>query len=138
MISDEQRRKEAAAALLKDMETIAARMRALIVAMPPNDLLGYIYNQRLLEVMADESAPDKQHKSDGLKDSISDSQFLLEYVHAVLASDAAPPDMTFDEAQCAELFELVRKLREQAVFFGSSRSSVGVVEVGFPWRASAE
>lgn len=123
MISDEQRRKEAAASLLKDMEAIGARIRALIVAMPPHDLLGYIYNQRLLEVMADESAPDKRHKSDGLKDSISDSQFLLEYVHAVLASDAAPPDMTFDEAQCAELFELVRKLREQAVFFAMATSA---------------
>jgi hypothetical protein len=43
-----QKRKEAASSLLRDMEATAARMRALIVAMPPHDLLGYIYAQRLM------------------------------------------------------------------------------------------
>ena len=123
LIMDEKKRKEAAASLLKDMETTAARMRELIVVMPPHDLLGYIYAQRLLKAMGDKSAAQEQPKADAPDDLINDSQFLLEYVHAVLASDAGPADMTFDEAGCAELFELGRKLREQAMLFAMATSA---------------
>lgn len=121
--ASEQKRKEAAASLLKDMEATAARMRALIFAMPAQDLLGYIYAQHMMKAMADQSATQEQHEADGPDDLINENQFLLEYVHAVLASDAAPADMTFDEAQCAELFELGRKLREQAMFFAMATSA---------------
>ena len=63
---NEQKRKETAASLLKDMETTAARMRELIVTMPPHDLLGYIYAQRMMKAMADQSAPQEQHEANGL------------------------------------------------------------------------
>ncbi|MGB3379939.1 MAG: hypothetical protein WBA55_14340, partial [Allopontixanthobacter sediminis] len=120
---DEQEREEIAASLSKDMETTAARMRELIVAMPPHDLLGYIYAQHMMKVMADQSAAEGQHGADGPDDLVDQNQFLLEYVHAVLASDTAPADVTFDEARCAELFELGRKLREQAMFFAMASST---------------
>ena len=48
----EARRQEAAASLLNDMEKAAARMRELIVGMPPQDLLGYLYAQYLLKAMS--------------------------------------------------------------------------------------
>ena len=120
---DEKKRKEAAASLLKDMEATAARMRELIVAMPPHDLLGYIYAQHMMNAMADQSASQVPHEADGPDDLINGNQFLLEYVHAVLASDVAPTDVTFDEAQCAELLRLSHKLREQAMFFAMVTSS---------------
>lgn len=120
---DEKERKESAASLLKDMEATAARMRELIVAMPPYDLLGYIYAQYMMKAMADQSLTQAQDEADGPDDLINENQFLLEYVHAVLASDAAPADVTFDEAKCAELFELGRKLREQAMFFAMVSSA---------------
>mgnify|MGYP000650287959 CR=1 FL=1 len=120
---DDRKRKEAAASLLKDMQATSARMRELIVAMPPHDLLGYIYAQRVMKAMTDQSATEEQCQTDAPDDLIGENQFLLEYVHAVLASDAAPADMTFDEAQCAELFELGRKLREQAMFFAMATSA---------------
>jgi SEC-C motif len=120
---EDKKRKEAAAFLLKDMETTSARMRELIVSMPPHDLLGYIYVQRVMRAMADQSAAKEQCQADAPDDLINENQFLLEYVHAVLASDAAPANMTFDEAQCAELFELGRKLREQAMFFAMATSA---------------
>lgn len=120
---DEQKRKEVAASLLKDMEDIAARMRELIVAMPPHDLLGYIYAQHMMKAMADQSAAEEQREADGPDDLVNENQFLLEYVHAVLASDGTPSDVTFDEARCAELFELSRKLREQAMFFAMATSA---------------
>lgn len=120
---NEEKRKEAAASLLKDMKATAARMRELIVAMPPHDLLGYIYAQHMMKAMVDQSADEEQREADGPNDLINESQFLLEYVHAVLASDDPPADVTFDEAQCAELFELSRKLREQAMFFAMATSA---------------
>jgi hypothetical protein len=119
----EQERKETAASLLKEMETTAARMRTLIVAMPAHDLLGYIYAQRMMKAMADQSATEEQRKADRPDDLINDNQFLLEYVHAVLASDAAPANVAIDEAQCAELFELGRNLRHQAMAFAMFTSA---------------
>lgn len=119
----EQKRKEAVATLLKNMEAIAADMRALIVGMPPKDLLGYIYAQRLMKMTAGSGAPLAEHDTSGPSDTINEFQFLLEYVHAVLASDAAPDKVLFDEAKCAELFELSSKLKEQAMFFAMGSSA---------------
>ena len=105
------------------MEATAARMRALIVAMPAHDLLGYIYAQYMMKAVADHGSTEEQREADGPDDLINENQFLLEYVHAVLASDAAPADVTFDEPRCVELFELGRKLREQAMFFAMATSA---------------
>ncbi len=77
----------------------------------------------MMKAMADQSADQEQHEAGGQSALINENQFLLEYVHAVLASDVAPADVTFDEAQCAELFELGRKLREQALFFAMATSA---------------
>lgn len=120
---DEKNRKEAAVSLLKEMKATATRMRELIVAMPPHDLIGYIYAQHMMKAMADQGVTHKQHNADGPDDLINESQFLLEYVHAVLASDVSPVELKFDEAQCAELFALGRKLREQAMFFAMATSA---------------
>ena len=105
------------------MEATAARMRELIVAMPPHDLLGYIYSQYVMKAMADQGLSQAQDEADGPDNLINENQFMLEYVHAVLASDVAPADVAFDEAQCAELFECGRKLREQAMFFAMVTSA---------------
>ena len=114
---------EIAASSLKDMEATAARMRELIVAMPPHDLLGYIYAQYMMKAMAKQSRLEPEPESNAPDDLINESQFLLEYVHAVLASDAAPADVKFDEARCANLFDLARKLRQQAMFFAMATSA---------------
>lgn len=120
---DKKKWKEASVSLLKDMEATAAHMRELIVAMPPHDLLGYIYAQYMMKAIADQSATQEQHQANGPDDLINENQFLLEYVHAVLASDVDPAEVTFDEAQCVKLFELSRKLREQAMFFAIATSA---------------
>lgn len=126
----EKRQKEAVTTLLKNMEATAADMRALIVGMPPKDLLGYIYAQRLMKMKAGSGRPLAEHDTNGPDDTINEFQFLLEYVHAVLASDAAPDKVEFDEAKCAELFELGSKLKEQAIFF-AMRSSAGTENKDF-------
>lgn len=118
-----QKRKEAVATLLRSMETIAANMRALIVSMAPEDILGYIYAHRLMKMMSGSNENPAEHDTDGPGDTINETQFLLEYVHAVLASDVAPAKVEFDEAQCAELFELSRKLKEKAMLFAMASSA---------------
>lgn len=110
-------RRKAEASLLRDMEATAALLRELIVSMPPHDLLGYIYAQYMMKAMADQSIAEGQHEEDVPSDLINENQFLLEYVHAVLASDVTPADVTFDEVRCTELFELSSKVREQAMLF---------------------
>lgn len=119
----EQKRKEAASSLLRDMETTAARMRALIVAMPPHDLLGYIYAQRMMKAMSGQAITAEEREAVGPDDLINENQFLLEYVHAILASDLEPDKVEFDEAKCAELFELGRELRQQALFYAMATSA---------------
>lgn len=120
---DEEKSKEVAASLLREMEINSARMRELIVAMPPHDLLGYIYAQYMMRAMAGESITQEKHEEDGPGDLINENQFLLEYVHAALASAVAPAEQKFDEEKCAELFELGRKLRENAMFFAMATSA---------------
>lgn len=120
---DEKQRKEAAASLLKEMKATAASMRELIAAMPPHDLLGYIYAQPLMKAMADQSDGHRRDDGSGASDLINDNQFLLEYVHAVLASDVPPAEESFDESRCATLLEIGRKLREQALFFAMATSA---------------
>jgi len=119
----EQKRKEAASSLLRDMEATAARMRALIVAMPPHDLLGYIYAQRLMKAIWEQDIAAEEREAIAPDDVVNENQFLLEYVHAVLASDAAPDKVEFGEAKCAELFELGRELRQQAMFYAMFTSA---------------
>lgn len=83
-LTNDERLKEAAACLLKEMEATAARMRALIVAMPAHDLLGYVYAQHMMKAMAEQSASDANDGAVGQDELISENQFLLEYIHAVL------------------------------------------------------
>jgi hypothetical protein len=116
-------RKKAASTLLKDMESIAARMRDLIVAMPAKELLGYLYAQHLMKSLATARRASGDPEADGPDTSIDDNQFLLEYVHAVLASCPAPEHIKFDEAAGAELFTLGRKLKEQSMFFAMATSA---------------
>ncbi|MFK0311785.1 YecA family protein [Pseudomonas sp. NPDC090233] len=119
---DQENMTDACASLLRGMESTAARMRDLIVAMPPHDLLGYIYARHMMKAIAGQRGSQDHHEEGDLDDLIDENQFLLEYVHAVLASDVAPMDVVFDEARCVELFELGRKLREQAMIFAMASS----------------
>lgn len=113
----EQKRRKAALSLLRDMETTAERMRALILPMPPLELLGYIYAQYMLKEMSEQDNTAEESEAAGSDDLINENQFLLEYVHAVLASAPAPEAVEFDEARCAALFELSRDLKRQAMLY---------------------
>ncbi|MEW8687320.1 MAG: SEC-C metal-binding domain-containing protein [Candidatus Thiodiazotropha sp.] len=129
-LTTEKGRTEAVAILLKDMEVTASNMRSLIVSMPPKDLLGYIYAQYIMKMLASNDTTSVESDSDNPNDTTYENQFLLEYVHAVLASDTAPNEVKFGEEQCGELFELSRKLQEQAMRFAIA-SSAGTENTDF-------
>lgn len=121
--SDEDKLKEGAVSLIKDMEATATRMRELIVGMPPHDLLGYIYAQHIMKNRSEQGGTTEEHEAQAPDDLINENQFLLEYVHAVLATDPAPDKVEFSEEKCTELFELSNKLREQAMFYAMASSA---------------
>ena len=116
-------REEAVAKLLQNMEATAAEMRDLIIAAPPEELVGYIYAQRLIGSMNNDDESNLQDTAHNPDNAINETQFLLEYVHAVLASDPPPESVQFEEEKCAKLFELSNHLREQAVFFAMGSSA---------------
>jgi hypothetical protein len=58
---DEKKWKKASDFLLNDMEATASHMRELIVAMPPHDLLGFIYDQYLKKAIAEQSSTPTKH-----------------------------------------------------------------------------
>ena len=120
-LKNEHKRKESVAVLLNKMRSTATQMRSLILGMPAKDLLGYIYAQGLLTTTGG-SDEHSEEDTDSPNDMINEFQFLLEYIHAVLASDVAPKKVKFDETKCAELIQLGSKLKEQAMSFAMASS----------------
>ncbi|PYE38686.1 YecA family protein [Psychrobacter fozii] len=100
--------------LLKEMEQVATKIRILINGIPPEELLGYIYGQ-LMMMSSNTTSPELSSNTQNKEKN--EIQFLLEYVHAVLASDVAQEDVVFDERKCGELFALSRNLREKSMCF---------------------
>ena len=111
---------QVAADILKEMKQLAAKIRLLVNGMPPEELLGYIYAQLL---MMSNNTTSPELDTEVPSEERNEVQFLLEYVHAVLASDVAPDDVEFDETKCGELFALSRSLREKAMFFAMVSSA---------------
>ncbi|MVA79857.1 hypothetical protein GOZ89_10570 [Agrobacterium vitis] len=120
--NDEERRKEVATSLMKEMEAIAARMRELIVGMPPHDLLGYIYARHIIKAGSEQGVAREECETNRPDELVNQNQFLLEYIHAVLATDPEPDKVKFNEEKCAELFELSRKLIDQAMYYAMATS----------------
>lgn len=122
-VMSEKQQKEASDNLLKEMESISSRMRELIVGMPPEELIGYIYSQRLVKAHKDQDASTSEEDELPVGDMINETQFLLEYVHAVLASDIAPVDTKFDEVKCTQLFALSSELIKKSMCFAIATSA---------------
>ena len=110
----EENRAEAVESTLREMEALGKRMRELIAAQPPLDLLGYIYGEKLCKAMNEMTAEQEQSSDQTPQTDVT--QFLLEYVHAVLAS--TPTDGTsFDEVAGVELFDCASKLIEKSMLY---------------------
>lgn len=95
------------------MEALAEELRVLIAAQPPKELLGYLYGQHLLGPAFSQAESERGEGADPRQ--IDDNQFVLEYVHAVLAATAPVATGRLDEAAAAKIFELARELRATAL-----------------------
>jgi hypothetical protein len=85
-----------------DMELIAARLRDLILSQPPRALIGFIWAEFSLRPMLEDDAGKEAQAA----------QFVLAYVHAVLASFDGEAAAGLDEAVCAEIVETANHLRD--------------------------
>lgn len=95
------------------MEELSERLRLLIGSQPPEELLGYLYSRRLLGAMRDEGgvpgAPLPVPLMD--KDAINQSQFVLEYVHAVWAASPSLTNGRLDESRVHQILQIAEELR---------------------------
>jgi hypothetical protein len=116
----------------EEMEALAARMRALIALQPPADLLGYVYAQRLLGGFRESEEPKEADKARETDTFIDDTQLVLEYIHATLAStpERGHHELQFNEAACAELFQVAGQLKAAAMFHAMA-SSAGTCDGAF-------
>jgi SEC-C motif len=88
------------------MERLSARIKELVLSLPPRELLGYIWSKATVSVMFAEDSDRAEHRTE-----LNTTQFVLEYVHAVLASFPPGNEGPFDERVCTELFEVAEELR---------------------------
>jgi len=111
-MSDE-KRLEAAESQRAEMERLAARLREIIIAQPPRELLGYIYSQLTLAAIYRSESTDGEatDEANSFKSLVDEMQFVLEYVHAALASTPEQETGSLDESACAELFQSAEKLK---------------------------
>jgi hypothetical protein len=85
-----------------DMELIAARLRDLILSQPPRALIGFVWAEFSLRPMLENDAAKEMQAA----------QFVLGYLHAVLASFADEAAGELDEAVCGEIVETTSHLRD--------------------------
>lgn len=127
----EDKRLETAESTLQEMEALGRRMRELIAAQPPLDLLGYIYGQRLLMSLPKSEASESPDPEEDSSDTfVDDTQLALEYLHATLASAPPAENLYFDETAGVELLVLVTKLKAAAMFHAMA-TSAGTVDGAF-------
>ncbi|MDB5581979.1 MAG: preprotein translocase subunit SecA [Bradyrhizobium sp.] len=88
------------------MERLSAQLKDLILSLPPRELLGYIWSTAAMSAMFAEEGDSAQQRNE-----INTRQFVLEYVHAVLASFPSITESAFDETICAEIFKVAEELR---------------------------
>lgn len=96
--------------LLTEMRGVSARMRELILLLPPKELLQRVYWMSALDSVYSE----EENSSDEPDELFDSKQFLLEFVHAVWVSDEERAETRFDEKLFVELVDLTVKLQKLA------------------------
>jgi hypothetical protein len=126
MANDKDRQEQlrkAATDLRVEMEQSAQRIRELVLAQSPQDLLGYLWSQFYMAAVfrredKPESGPDK--------DLIKQFQFVFEYMHAVWSGHVDEFSAgKLDETKAGELLSECEKLGTQAMFYAMASSQLG-------------
>ena len=113
---------------LSALETSAQQLRDLIASMPPKELLGYIYATLVLGMGKGQKSSDGEvREADFLrKRNLEQAQFLLEYVHAVLATTPTSASSKLDESVCAEIIQIAEGIKSTSLMIAmmiAARSS---------------
>jgi len=113
----------AAAGLLAEMELKATRVRELILAQPPNGLLGYLWSRFFIGALDHH----KKNGGDGGPDStlLKRFQFVLEYLHAVWSSHKGDfIEAEVDEDKANELLVECDRLSDTAIYYSMASSQL--------------
>ena len=126
---------QAADVLRKAMERLSLQVRDLILSQPSVPLLGYLWAQFHMKVMADLREKGEDYRPD--KELVQTFQFALEYVHAVWSCHDQVDDekKQLDEAKVARLFEAFEELKN-AVLSYCFASSAAKIEPGKDRRSA--
>lgn len=110
-ISEEERR-QGEESSRADMERLAAELKDLIRRLPPRELLGYIWSSAAAAGMLSDDDGWMHRRAE-----LNAVQFVLEYVHAVLASFPPGGEGAFEEKTVAEIFNVAEELRTATARF---------------------
>ena len=103
---------KAASDLLREMEGLGAKIRSLILRLPPLSLLGYLSSRFLLNIISrgEDARPDK--------DLIGQIQFVSEYAHATWAANSEKfEEGQLDELIVTEVLALSETLKTKSVLY---------------------
>ena len=95
---------------LRGLEELAQRLRHLVASQPPKDLLGYLYAALVLGGSGDEETSSRR-TAILPRIELDEAQFLLEYVHATLATTPISANAKLDECICGEITGVATELR---------------------------
>ncbi len=110
-MSEEKRRQSEERSRI-EMERLSSHLKDLIFQLPPHELLGYIWSTTVVAGMLADGDGHAQHRSE-----LNTVQFVLEYVHAVLASFPPGGEGAFKEETVAEIFKTAEELRTKTMNF---------------------
>ena len=94
------------------MERLSSHLKDLILQLPPRELLGYIWSTTKVAGMLADGDARAHHRAE-----LNTVQFVLEYVHAVLASFPPGGEDVFMEETVAEIFKIAEELRTTTMLF---------------------
>ncbi|MDA9489563.1 hypothetical protein XI08_10420 [Bradyrhizobium sp. CCBAU 11361] len=95
-----------------DMERLSGELKDLVLSLPPRELLGYIWSTTKVAGMLAEGDARAHHRAE-----LNTVQFVLEYVHAVLASFRPGDEGAFKEETVAKIFKVAEELRTTTMLF---------------------
>lgn len=126
------RLRAAADELRREMETRSSRVRHLIAAQPPIELLGYLQAQLHVDIAATYDEGDQDARA-AQKAVIKTYQFALEYLHAVWSCHAKLSDenaAAFEEQKATELIQALGDLEQTTAMYCMASSAAADVDRG--------
>ena len=116
--------------LRKDMERQSLQVRDLILEQPPVHLLGYLWAQFYMGVLAGHRKKDEDSTPNN--ELIEKFQFALEYVHAVWSCHAQLADekTLLNRSKADELFEVFETLKNTTMMYCMVSSGANIESEG--------